>query len=142
MVLQVEPRPDAILASTDAELRTDPPVAMRRFIDVYGNVGARLTLGPGRTRIRYQALVEGDAGAHAAAPPAAQAAVADLPDDTLHFTLASRYCESDTLSNTAWALFGDTPPGWSRAQAVVDWVHQNITFSHGRSTTDTTDQHL
>jgi transglutaminase-like putative cysteine protease len=138
MVLQVEPRPDAILASTAAELRTDPPVAMHRFIDLYGNVGARFTLGPGRTRIRYQALVEVEGSVDAADPAAAQAAVADLPDDTLHFTLASRYCESDTLSNTAWALFGDTPPGWSRAQAVVDWVHHNITFSHGSSTPDTT----
>lgn len=100
MVLQVEPRPDAILASTDAELRTEPPVPMHRFIDIYGNVGARFTLGPGRTRIRYQALVEVDSDVDAADPAATQASVPDLPDDTLHFTLASRYCESDTLSNT------------------------------------------
>jgi transglutaminase-like putative cysteine protease len=68
---------------------------------------------------------------------ATQAAVADLPDATLHFTLASRYCESDRLGNTAWRLFGDAPPGWQRVQAVVDWVHDNITFRHGSSGTST-----
>ncbi len=138
MVVQVEPRPDAVLATTDAELRTEPPVPMHRFVDMYGNIGARFTLGPGLTRIRYQALVDVISDVDAADPAATPVAVADLPDDTLHFTLASRYCQSDTLSNTAWALFGDTPPGWSRAQAVVDWVHDNITFTHGSSSPDTT----
>jgi transglutaminase-like putative cysteine protease len=138
MVLQVEPRTDAVLAIADADLHTEPPVPLHRFVDTYGNIGARFTLGPGRTRIRYQALVEVGRDTDAADEAASQAAVADLPDDTLHFTLASRYCESDRLSNTAWALFGDTPPGWSRAQAVVDWVHNNVTFTHGSSTPNTT----
>ncbi len=138
MVLQVEPRPDSILAIADADLQTEPSVALHRFVDIYGNIGARFTLGPGHTRIRYQAVVDVGSDVDAADPGATQAAVADLPDDTLHFTLASRYCESDRLSNTAWALFGDTPPGWSRAQAVIDWVHNNITFIHGTSTPDTT----
>lgn len=138
MVLQVEPRPDAVLATADAELRTKPSVPVHRFTDIYGNIGARLTLGPGRTHIRYQALVEVGGDVDDADPAAPDTPVAEIPDDTLHFTLASRYCQSDTLSNTAWALFGDTPPGWPRAQAVVDWVHNNVTFAHGSSTPDTT----
>jgi transglutaminase-like putative cysteine protease len=137
MVLQVQPRPDAILAVDDAELTTEPAATMRSFVDLYGNTGTRFTLGPGRTRIRYQADVEVTTDVDDADVGATQSAVADLPDDTLHFTLASRYCESDTLSNTAWALFGDTAPGWARAQAVIDWVHDNVTFSHGSSTPDT-----
>ena len=64
-------------------------------------------------------------------------AIADLPDELLHYTLASRYCESDLLSNTAWALFGGVPEGWSRVQAVMDWVHKNITFAMGSSDTST-----
>ena len=30
----------------------------------------------------------------------------------------------------AWQLFGATPPGWARVQAVSTWVHQNITFGY------------
>ncbi len=134
LVLQVEPRPDAVLAiSQRCSSRPSPPVPISRYTDIYGNVCRRLTLGPGRTRIRYEAEVEVDAGVDDADPGRrCSAAVADLPDDVLHFTLASRYCESDRLSNTAWALFGGVPEGWSRVQAVVDWVHDNVTFATGQ----------
>jgi transglutaminase-like putative cysteine protease len=62
--------------------------------------------------------------------------VEDLPDEVLIFLLGSRYCETDRLSNIAWSLFGHTPPGWSRVQAIVDWVHEHITFGyeHARNT--------
>jgi transglutaminase-like putative cysteine protease len=137
LVLQVEPRPDAVLGITKARLATEPVVPVRSYIDIYGNVCRRLTLGPGRTRIRYEAEVEVEPGVDEADVDAVQPAVADLPDELLHFTLASRYCESDRLSNTAWALFGAVPEGWSRVQAVVDWVHDNITFAMGSSDTST-----
>jgi transglutaminase-like putative cysteine protease len=137
LVLQVEPRPDAVLAIAQTQLVTEPAVAVHRYTDIYGNVCRRLTLGPGRTRIRYEAEVEVDAGVDEADPTAGPAAVADVPDEVLHFTLASRYCESDRLSNTSWALFGGVPEGWGRVQAVIDWVHDNVTFATGSSDTGT-----
>ncbi|HEY8755749.1 MAG TPA: transglutaminase family protein [Candidatus Dormibacteraeota bacterium] len=137
LTLQVEPRTDAVLAVREAQLETEPDVPVRRHLDLYGNVCRRLTLGPGRTRIRYEAEVEVDAAVDDADGDAAQAPIADLPDDVLHFTLASRYCDSDRLSNTAWALFGGVPEGWTRVQAVVDWVHDNIAFTMGSSNTAT-----
>ncbi len=137
LVLQVEPRPDAVLAVTQSHLRTDPAVPVSRYVDLYGNACSRLTLGPGRTHIRYEAEVEVDAGVDDADPAAVQTPVAELPDELLHFTLASRYCESDRLSNTAWALFGGVPEGWARIEAVMDWVHKNITFTMGSSDTTT-----
>ena len=56
--------------------------------------------------------------------------------DTLVFLLGSRYCETDRLSETAWNLFGQTPPGWGRVQAICDYVHRHITFGyeHARMT--------
>ena len=61
-----------------------------------------------------------------------EVAPGDLPSDTLLYTLPSRYCLSDQLNDTAWALFGSVPPGWSRVQAVCDWVHGEVTFGYGR----------
>ena len=54
----------------------------------------------------------------------------DLPDDHLKYLLSSRYCEVDRLSDVAWSLFGATPRGWVRVQAIVDFVHRHITFGY------------
>ncbi len=59
-----------------------------------------------------------------------QHAVQDLPDETLVYLLGSRYCETDELSETAWALFGQTPLGWARVQAVCDFVQNHIRFDY------------
>ena len=143
-VLQVEPRRDSVLALSSAGVETWPPAALHEYTDLYGNTCQRFVLGPGQVRIRYEAEVDVDAGIDEVDEAATQALVADLPDSTLHFTLASRYCESDRLANTAWRLFGDVTPGWPRVQAVVDWVHDNITFRHGSSgpSTGATDIYL
>ena len=57
------------------------------------------------------------------------------------FLLGSRYCETDRLSDEAWRLFGTTPPGWARVQAICDFVHDHITFGyeHSRATRTATE---
>jgi len=135
--MQVEPRPDAVLSIRSALLGTDPAVPVHTYVDIYGNICRRFTLGPGRSRIHYEAEVEVDAGIDDADPSARIVPVAELPDEVLVYTLASRYCDSDRLANTAWALFGGIPEGWARVQGVIDWVHDNLTFIHGTSTTAT-----
>jgi transglutaminase-like putative cysteine protease len=64
------------------------------------------------------------------APHARQHDVADLPHDTLLFLMASRYCETDRLMETAWSLFGSVPEGWARVQAICDFVHAHIAFDY------------
>jgi transglutaminase-like putative cysteine protease len=61
---------------------------------------------------------------------AQELAVPDLPDEALLFLLGSRYCETDRLSDTAWNLFGNTPTGWDRVQAICDYVHQHVAFDY------------
>jgi len=60
----------------------------------------------------------------------------DLPVETLPYLTASRYCESDELVDSAWDLFGATPPGWARVQTISNWVHNNVLFDYrfGRPT--------
>ena len=38
--------------------------------------------------------------------------------------------EVDKLGDIAWKLFGQTQPGWARAQTICDWVHDHITFGY------------
>jgi hypothetical protein len=44
--------------------------------------------------------------------------------------LGNRYCEADRLTEIAWSLFGKTPLGWGRVQAICDYVHQHIAFGY------------
>jgi transglutaminase-like putative cysteine protease len=97
-----------------------------------------LVIPAGSSEIVYDAVVEIDGLPDLTVPSAAQLPVELLPDDTLHFTLPSRYCLSDELSDTAWQLFGNVTPGWARVQAICDWVHDHIRFAYGSSTPLTT----
>jgi transglutaminase-like putative cysteine protease len=50
--------------------------------------------------------------------------------------LGSRYCDTEKLAEVAWNLFGHTPMGWGRVQAICDFVHNHISFGyeHARAT--------
>ncbi|HZZ41436.1 MAG TPA: transglutaminase family protein [Tepidisphaeraceae bacterium] len=57
--------------------------------------------------------------------------VQDLPLDILRYTLPSRYCDSDRLSQFALSTFGSLSPGLSTVQSIVDWTHSNIQYRWG-----------
>jgi transglutaminase-like putative cysteine protease len=115
-------RPDQVV--------TSPPTPVRTYRDGFGNVCTRLEAAPGRFQISSQALIHDSGALEVAEPGAQQHAVDALPEDTLVFLLASRYCESDRLIEIAWSLFGQTAPGWPRVQAVCDYVHRHIEFGY------------
>ena len=90
----------------------------------------------GRLELRYQARVQRTP--QPVDVMAAEVAIADLPDDLLHYLMPSRYCESDHLSGVAQKLFCSFPPGHARVQGVVDWIHSNIEYRLGSSLPTTT----
>jgi transglutaminase-like putative cysteine protease len=137
-VLQVLPRGEGTTRVLESGWQVTPSGSLHAFQDIYGNVCTRLTIPVGESRIQYDATVEISDEADEVVPEARQAPVEALPDDVLHFTLPSRYCLSDELSDVAWQLFGVTVPGWARVQAICDWVYQNIQFAYGSSTPRTT----
>jgi transglutaminase-like putative cysteine protease len=114
----------------------DPPVAVSAYRDLFGNWCTRLVAPKGRMRISASAVVNDIGTPELIYPQAKQHAVEDLPDDALLYLLGSRYCETDRLSELAWSLFGSTPPGWGRVQAICDFVHKHIVFGyeHARMT--------
>jgi len=118
------------------DLVFDPPVRMSGYRDSFGNWCTRIVAPGGRMRVYADALVNDTGAPDVFVPQAQQLPVPDLPEDTLLFLLGSRYCETDRLSETAWNLFGQTPTGWGRVQAICDYVHRHITFGyeHARMT--------
>ena len=107
-----------------------PEVPISAYRDSFGNWCTRLVAPAGRGRIASAATVADSGLPDPVDRNAGQHDVQDLPDDTLIFLLGSRYCETDELADIAWALFGNTPPGWARVQAVCDFVHQHIVFDY------------
>src|SRR5674476_993485 len=104
--LSVHPSRTPDLLSWD-RMQFSPPLPARTYHDSFGNFCHVIT-----------------------APNARQHALADLPPEALIYLLGSRYCETDRLSDAAWATFGHLPAGWSLVQAICDYVHNHITFGY------------
>ena len=115
---------------TPDQMITDPFVPQTSYRDGFGNWCTRILAPAGRIRLTATAVLR-DTGKPDDNPLSApQHAVEDLPDESLVFLLGSRYCETDRLMNLAWNLFGQTPPGGARVQAICDYVHRQISFSY------------
>jgi transglutaminase-like putative cysteine protease len=115
---------------------TSPTTPIRGYRDGFGNWCSRIVAPQGIVRISSDARINDSGLPDTIAPYATQHAVDELPAETLVYLLGSRYCETDRLSETAWALFGQTPLGWARVQAICDYVHNHISFGyqHARMT--------
>ena len=96
----------------------------------FGSWCNRIVAPPGQIRLTSRGLLRDSGQPDPVVPDAPQQAVEDLPEEALVFLLGSRYCETDLLTPVAWNLFGGSPPGWARVQAICDYVHNHITFGY------------
>jgi transglutaminase-like putative cysteine protease len=115
---------------TAQRIFTTPDVPIYDYIDSFGNTCSRLTIPEGGISISCGFVIEDSFEPDPVVPDARQLDVEDLPDEVLLYLLGSRYCETDRLADVAWSQFGGTPPGWSRAQAIVSFVHEHIRFDY------------
>ena len=111
-------------------LVTEPPVPRSAYHDGFGNWCTRLVAPAGLFKLSTRGVLKDSGALDPVHPNAHQHEIADLPEDALTFLLGSRYCETDLLMNTAWQLFGTTPLGWARVQAICDFVHNHIAFAY------------
>ena len=127
--LSVHPTRQSDLETADW-VRTDPPLDVIQYLDTSGNICSRIVAPAGRLVLSADFIIRDSGLIDDYEPGAMQLEVKDLPNEVVVFLLGSRYCETDRLSEIAWSLFGDTPPGWARVQAIVDYVHNHITFGY------------
>jgi transglutaminase-like putative cysteine protease len=116
----------------------EPPGPTRTYFDGYDNTCDRVNLPSGRSVMRYDATVEVASIPDETDEGAKAVPLEDLPDEAFVHLLPSRFCWPDTLYDSAWELFAPVEPGWSRVQAVCDWVHGEIQYEVGTSTAITT----
>lgn len=111
-------------------LAPDTPLVIDQHLDQFGNICRRMVAPAGGIRLEASGTARDSGLPDAVAPAAREVPPAEMPADALVFLLGSRYCETDRLMDTAWSLFGQIQPGWSRVQAVVDFVHNHLTFGY------------
>ncbi|MCK5750956.1 MAG: transglutaminase family protein [Oricola sp.] len=131
MVCLMDIRPERKEDMTAPErVVTTPQVPTHTYVDLFGNVCRRFTAPAGDFSIWADGVVADPGTEDVAFPDAGEIPVPDLPDDCLVYLLGSRYCETDQLSQIAWDMFEHVPPGWSRVQAICDFVHTHLAFDY------------
>jgi transglutaminase-like putative cysteine protease len=108
----------------------EPAVRVEDFVDGFGNRAARILAPVGSVRIRYDNVIDDPGCPDVPFRGLSLTPLHEMPPECWRFLLASRYCEVDRMGEIAWDLFGSTPETSERVQAVVDWVHANVTFGY------------
>ena len=124
IMLGIHPSRFADIVGTE-QIVAEPDVPIGFYRDSFGNVCGRLVAPAGGVTLHGSALVRDSGLPDVVMPTAQQMPIDQLPDEVLLYLMPSRYCETDKLTDIAWSLFGNTPPGWARVQAIVDFVHRS-----------------
>ena len=105
----------------ESEFFASQSLPVETFIDRFGNLSRRVTAEAGPLGLRLEGVVH-DTGRHDEVNRSADAVpLAEMPPDVLPFLTATRYCETDLLSNFAWSRFcmSDNLGNW-----VGELLHQ------------------
>jgi len=131
MICQLDVHPSlAVRIRRETPFSATPHVASTLYADLFGNRCRRFVAPQGRLTISCGGDIEDGGLPDATAWGAPEIPVPDLPDESLLYLVGSRYVETDRLSQVAWDLFGTVAPGWSRVQAICDFVNRHITFGY------------
>jgi transglutaminase-like putative cysteine protease len=137
LLLHLKPRPDRNHAVVFEALTLGNNLPAEEFTDSHGNQVYRVTLAPGSNYFRHDAIVSVSSQPdNHDLPPSAPLSPGELPTDVLRYTLPSRYCDSDKLTNFAWEKFGRVEHGMPRVTAISKWVHDNIEYRYCSGRTD------
>jgi transglutaminase-like putative cysteine protease len=131
LLLNLKLRPDRSHTVISEALALGNNLPADEFTDSHGNGVCRVTLAPGTNCFRHDAIVavpsQPDNYNLIATTPQT---TGELPAELLRYTLPSRYCDSDKLTDFAWGKFGNIDHGLPRVQAISKWIHENIEYRY------------
>ncbi len=102
-----------------------------------GNQLQRVVAEPCELKVSYRATVELTHETQNS-NNVCESPISRTPPEVLTYLNPSRYCESDLLSRFAFEEFGQLYPGYSRVQAVCNWVFEQLDYTLGSTTATTT----
>lgn len=131
LLLNIKPQPNRNHAVRFEALSMGNNLPSEQFADSHGNEVCRVTLARGTNCIRHDAIVAVSSKPdNCDLPPVTPETPDQLPSDLLRYTLPSRYCDSDKLTNFAWEKFGLVEHGLPRVEAISKWIHDNIEYRY------------
>jgi transglutaminase-like putative cysteine protease len=102
-----------------------------------GNRLHRVIVEPCELKVSYQAAL--DMNPETDSPiEVAETIMAEMPPNVLTYLNPSRYCESDLLARFAFEEFGHLYRGYSRVQAICNWVCDHLDYTPGSTNSTTT----
>jgi len=119
-------------------IEPSPDIPIYNYEDAFGNICTRLTVPIGGVTLAADFVIEDSGLEDVRAPDVPPTPVELLPDDILIFLLGSRYCETDRLMDVAWAEFGHIMSARDRVEAIVNFVHNHVTFGYEHARPDKT----
>lgn len=120
------------------ELKLNPPLNVERFqIGMAGNQLQRVVVDPCDFQVSYRGTVELTPQTQNS-NSIGESPISQTPAEVLTYLNPSRYCESDLLSRFAFEEFGQLYPGYSRVQAICNWVFEQLDYTPGSTISTTT----
>ena len=138
LILNVHAQRNASQTILDEQFSIDPKVRIEEF-HVRGSDSRFVRLETGRRKrltVHYQARVECDYEILSAGQIDAES-VAEMDRSAIPFLFPSRYCQSDRLGRFAWDHFGKIENPYEKVVAIVDWIHENVEYVRGTTTSET-----
>lgn len=120
------------------QLTINPSLKIETYqVGLEGNQLYRILVEPCELHILYQGNIALTAGAER--PTFVdESNVSEIPPEVLTYLNPSRYCESDLLARFSFEEFGQLTPGFSRVQAICDWVSNHLDYTPGSTNSSTT----
>ena len=113
------------------------PIVPQMYMDpATGNRYMRVRAQSGSLKLAYSATV--DMTHHCAdAAQLAEVPISRLPLEVISYIYPSRYCQSDRLYKLANNEFGSLTQGYSRVEAIREWVNRRVSFRSNTSNSNT-----
>ncbi|MFY7910224.1 MAG: transglutaminase family protein [Emticicia sp.] len=136
LILMLRPQSGAAQQVLQESLTFTPHTQFTEYQDNYGNLCQRLVSPIGNFKIDASAIVstsdtiDVNFAAGAVAPQF-------IPDYAQVYILPSRYCESDRFLQMAAEITQNFSTGYEKANAICQWVKDNVTYEYGYSSSST-----
>ena len=138
LILNMHAQRNSSQSILEEKFSVEPRTKVEEFTtDDHANRFIRLETGRKKhLTINYEAVVDCE---HQVIPISKidYTPVADMDRKAVQFLFPSRYCQSDRLGRLAWDMFGKIANPYEKVVAIADWIHTNVEYLPGSTTSET-----
>jgi transglutaminase-like putative cysteine protease len=130
-LFMIKPRRDEAERVCEDRFSFKPSLPGTEYQDEHENIVFRAVLPPGQTTVEHDALVAVTSKPDNYGITPRFVPLSNVPRSVLRYTMPSRYCDADNVTEFAKDTFGKISPGIDLVQAICDWTHEKIEYRVG-----------